>query len=399
MVPAVTEPQQLTDAALNLTERAAQVQWRGPDAYDGLWWDWPGVIVGGRRRRQAVMQLHVRSPIDIRPLYRHTHPIVPKALALFGSTGLRIHALTADERARRLGLEALDALDADHRAGPVVWGYHWDMQTRWSFYPAGSPSIVHTAFAVGALLEGEREASRPDLGDRARGAARWVLDELWVEPEGFFAYHPHSRANIHNANLLGAWLVWAALGDQGRARERVRRAVARTLADQRPDGSWPYGEGGGNVSWADSFHSGYVLACLDRLRDVHPGADAAVARGAQFYRGFFGAHGEAHLWARRRYPEDAHSAGTGLSTLAMLVQRGLIEPALLERVADRTLTEGIRGGHAVFRRYRWGLRTFVHYLRWCDAHLALGLADAAAVLAGATAASKPGTGDSRVTPV
>jgi hypothetical protein len=254
------------------------------------------------------------------------------------------------------------------------------MQTRWSFYPAGSPSIVHTAFAVSALLEAERDAGRADFGERARRAARWVLDALWIESEGFFAYHPHSRANIHNANVLGAWLVWIALG--GEASEQVLRAVERTIADQRPDGSWPYGEAGKNVTWADSFHSGYVIACLDRLRDLDPSIGDSVERGAAFYERFFGPAGEGRLWADRRYPEDAHSAGTGLTTLAVLMRRGLVQRELLERVACRLLGAGIRRGHAVFRRYRWGLRTFVHYTRWCDAHVALGLVDAATALAG-----------------
>ena len=326
------------------------------------------------------MQLHVRSPVDIRRFYRRTHPLVPKGLALFGSTGLRVQRLTGDERAMELAIDALEVLDADRTAGSFAWGYHWDMQTRWSFYPAGSPSIVHTAFAVSALLEAERDADRADLGARARRAARWVLDTLWVEPEGFFAYHPHSRANIHNANLLGAWLVWTALGEE--AREQALRAAERTVADQRPDGSWPYGESGNNVGWADSFHSGYVIACLDRLRNLDPRIAEAVEHGAEFYRRFFGPAGEAQLWANRRYPEDAHSAGTGLTTLAVLLRRGLVEQELLERVARRVLEFGIRDGHAVFRRYRLGLRTSVHYLRWCDAHVALGLADAATALAG-----------------
>lgn len=370
----------LVDASMELTERSAAVGWRGADAYDGLWWHWPAPLVGGRLRRQAIMQLHVRSPVDIRRLYRRRHPLVPKGLALFGSTGLRIRSLTDNERAGALAIDALELLDADQQAGSFAWGYHWDMQTRWSFYPAGSPSVVHTAFAVSALLEAERDAGRADLGARARRAARWVLDALWLEREGFFAYHPHSGANIHNANVLGAWLVWAALGEE--ARQPVLRAVERTIADQRPDGSWPYGEAGKNVSWADSFHSGYVITCLDRLRDLDPRIGEAVGRGAVFYERFFGPEGQAQLWADSRYPEDAHSAGTGLTTLAVLFRRGLVEQELLETVAARVLESGIRGGHAVFRRYRWGLRTFVHYLRWCDAHLALGLADAATVLLG-----------------
>jgi hypothetical protein len=45
------------------------------------------------------------------------------------------------------------------------------------------------------------------------------------------------------------------------------------------------------------------------------------------------------------------------------------------------LAAGLAGGHAVHRRHRWG-RTRVRYVRWCDAHVALGLVDAAAVMLG-----------------
>lgn len=387
------ETTQLTNPALGLTDRAASAGWRGSDPYDGLLWDWPAPLVAGRRRRQAIVQLHVRAPADVRRLYRRSHAVIPKALALFGSTGLRLFALTGEERAREQAIDALEKLSADRSAGTEVWGYPFDVQTRWSFYPAGTPGVVNTAFAVSALLEAERDLARRDLGERARTAAGWVCDRLWVPERSCFAYHVHSRANIHNANLLGAWLVWSALGDSGEAGDRVRRSVQRTIADQRPDGSWPYGEGGGNVGWADSFHSGYVLTCLERLRGVDPAVDDAIARGARFYERFFGDHGEARLWADRPFPEDAHSAGTGLTALAVLQRRGLVDPQLLERVARRVLDFGIRDGHAVFRRYRLGLRTFVHYPRWCDAHVALGLVDAATALAGRDDPSPDPTSD------
>jgi hypothetical protein len=367
---------QLVDAAAGLAGRAAESEWRGPDAYDGLWWRWPAPLRAGRRRRQVLMQVHARSPVDVRRLYRRTHPLIPKALGIFGSVGLRTHALTGDEGARATGLRALAVLDADRTAGDLAWGYHWDMQTRWSFYPAGSPNVVVTAFAGAGLLE----SGRPELVTRARRAASWALDELWIEPEGFFAYHPGRPANIHNANLLGAWLVHVAGGDDPRAAERVARAVDRTLADQRPDGSWPYGEGG-RLGWVDSFHTGYVLTCLARLRDVDPRIDDALARGTRRYERFFDPDGRSRLWEHRRFPEDAHAAGTGLTTLAVLVRLGLVDRGMIERVAGRVLSAGLRGGHAVYRRYRWG-STRVQYLRWADAHVALGLVDAATALAG-----------------
>jgi len=122
-----------------------------------------------------------------------------------------------------------------------------------------------------------------------------------------------------------------------------------------------------------------VLLCLDRLRAVDDRVDDAVRRGAAHYRRFFDAAGRARLWADKPFPEDGHSAGTGLSALSALVRRGVIERELLERVALRVLEHGLRGGRAVHRRYRWGTTT-VRYLRWCDAHVALGLVDAAAAL-------------------
>jgi hypothetical protein len=88
------------------------------------------------------------------------------------------------------------------------------------------------------------------------------------------------------------------------------------------------------------------------------------------------------LWATKPYPEDGHSAGTGLTTLGLLRRRGLVTQALVEHVARRVLDAGLHRGHVVHRRYRRG-RTIVRYLRWCDAHVALGLVDAAAVMRGA----------------
>jgi hypothetical protein len=378
--PPTRLPMTLASQALALTQQAAAAQWRGPDPYDGLWWHWPTAIVAGRRRRQLMTQVHVRSPVDIRILYRRTHPLVPKALALFGSASLRINALTGGPGAKDLATSALGVLADDRTAGDHVWGYHFDVQTRWSFDPAGTPCLVNTAFAVAALLEAERMIGRRDLGDRARRAARWVLEHLWLEREGCFAYHPGSRVRIHNASILGAWAVWTALGEE--AREPVGCVLERTISAQRADGSWPYGTGGGNLDWADSFHTGYVLGCLARMHHVDPRVDDAVARGAKHFEDFFGSSGQPQLWTHRRYPEDGHSAGTGLTTLALLQRRGLIDPALLHRVARRVLTAGIRSDHAVFRRYRFGLPTFVHYIRWCDAHVALGLADAALAMEG-----------------
>ena len=59
----------VVDAGARLCAAARANGFRGSDAYDGLHWGWPKPLVAGRRRRQAIVQLHARSPIDFRGIY------------------------------------------------------------------------------------------------------------------------------------------------------------------------------------------------------------------------------------------------------------------------------------------------------------------------------------------
>lgn len=370
-------------AARELIATAAGSDWRGPDPYDGLLYPWPSVLRGGRRRRQAIVQLHARAPFDVRRLYRRREqPRIAKALALFGQAALRLDAARAqldadsiDLAIREWGVQALTLLADDRDAGPA-WGYPFDVQTRWSFYPAGAPNVIVTAFAADALAEAGARLKRASFLDRARDAACWALDHAFNERAGIFCYHEHSDAIIHNANLLAARMVWSQLGDDVRARSAVAQAVERSLAAQSPDGTWGYGEGPG-LGWNDSFHTGFVLGALADMCDVDSAVRDALARGASAYvECFFGPDGQARLWPRRAYPEDAHAAGTGLSTLASLYRVGLVDRDVIAALARRVASTMVVDGHAIWRRGRWAASR-VSYIRWCDAHVARGLADVA----------------------
>ena len=374
--------EQLRTAAQRLIELGALMRWRGPDPYDGLFVHWPSPFVGGRRRRQAIIQLHVRSPVDIRRMYRRRHSLVPKAPALLGQAASRLVAAREDDHLRELARDALQTLVADTTCGEDGWGYPWDTQTRWSYYPGGSPNVVATAFSANALAEAAVTLDEPAYRLRAERAASWVARALFLPREGYFAYHGHSDRLVHNANLLGAAVVHELAPEAPGAAEAVRVATARTLDQQRPDGTWPYGEASG-LEWVDGFHTGYVLDSLCRLEGVDPRIPAAIERGARVYLSdFFDVDGRARLWRGQCYPEDSHSAGTGMTVLARLAALGVVPLDAVERVARYTLTRLMHSnGHAVFRRQRWGA-TRVCYTRWCDAPVALGFASSAALLEG-----------------
>lgn len=364
----------LVAAAESLVLRAQGDGWAGPDPYDGLWGDrWPRALVSTRRGRQVVVQLHARAPFNIRRLYRRRDPVLAKSLATFGLAATRLHRCTGSEKMRDTAMEALGRLCEDRSAGGEAWGYPFPVQTRWSYYAAGVPNVVVTSFAIAALTEAAAWFQCDNFAHRARSAAEWVLDSLFDARQGIFVYHPDSDALIHNASLLGARAVRHGGVDAKMADRAIERAIENTLQDQRPDGSWPYGRGSG-LSFVDSFHTGYVLDCLATLRGTSPETEPALAAGARFYADrFFGPRGEARLWPDRRFPEDAHAAGTGLSTLAVLADLGFLDRNAGAAAADRVLMTTRGGRRSIHRRYRWGT-THVHYPRWCDAHLALGLA-------------------------
>jgi hypothetical protein len=372
----------LINAATRLCRAAEARDWRGPDIYDALWWQrWPRLFTGGRLRRQSLIQLHARAPVDLRLLYRRSHPLLAKALAVFAVAELRLFAASADPNHATAAAHALHLLEEDRSAGDEAWGYPFDMQTRWSYYEAGTPNVVVTAFAIDALREGEQLPESARLALRRERAAEWVRRELFLEDLGCFAYHPDSRSVIHNANLLGATVVWEHHRDDSSARRAVERALERTLDAQRRDGSFPYGEGDG-LAFVDSFHTGYVLACLGRLSEVHAAVEGALERGATYYRErFFDSDGRAVLWPDRAGPEDAHSAGTGLTSLSALASRGLADTELIGSVGARAIGHMLRGDHAIHRRTRLGA-TRVRYLRWCDSHMALGLVNGARAVGG-----------------
>ncbi len=124
-----------------------------------------------------------------------------------------------------------------------------------------------------------------------------------------------------------------------------------------------------------------VLECLCQLEELDVRIAEAVSRGAAAWlEQFFQPSGATTLWPRRRFPEDGHATGRALSALAALVERGHASRDQLERATTNALAAMTDRGHAVVRRHRLGT-TKLRYIRWCDGHLALGLANASRVLA------------------
>ena len=148
-------------------------------------------------------------------------------------------------------------------------------------------------------------------------------------------YTPDSNLLIHNANLLVAALAARLAADgeiEGPLQDALRRAAASSvetaLARQRPDGSWPYGEGA-SLAWVDGYHTAYSLLALDDATMLLGGTDsrAALERGARYYfdRLFDGAVPR-FLAGRKAGPSDVNNVATGLRAAVWGSSRGYTAP-------------------------------------------------------------------------
>jgi hypothetical protein len=112
---------------------------------------------------------------------------------------------------------------------------------------------------------------------------------------------------------------------------------------------------------------------------------SSLDRGVEHWkRDFFGPNCEPRYYAARPYPYDIHSAGTAVDVAARLASWGWDTGDLAERVADWTERNLIdpSTGLTHYQKHRlWTDKR--HFVRWGDAHWALGCSSLALLRAGA----------------
>jgi len=206
------------------------------------------------------------------------------------------------------------------------WGYHFDYQSRVLFMPRNAPNTIASAYAGMALLDAYNRTGDEELLRLADGTARFFLRHVpqTKAPDGaYFGYAPRDRSPIHNANMHVAGFLarLARCMDGGEdLTGPVRRALEYTLARQRPDGSWPYGERA-DLDWTDGFHTGYVLDAVRECADAgieRAAAEEAWRRGLDFYRReLVLADGTPKYSVSSAYPIDAQSAAQAIQTFSI----------------------------------------------------------------------------------
>ncbi|WP_307712282.1 hypothetical protein [Streptomyces sp. V4I23] len=336
--------------------------WTGPDPYDGLTGPL-GRLAVYRVLRQALLQTVKRSTIDLRPFLGIRPLRTATATGMAAGACARLAASPEwRDRALRLGRRTAAEQMSGRYAG--LWRYEFDVQTRWSYYPASVPNLVATTFCADGCLD------TGTLGDEAVcSLARGLLTHL--HNGVFFTYTPTSDVLVHNANLMGAALA-SRLARTGtlpgdlahRLLDAARRAVEVSVDGQRPDGSWPYARGP-RLEWVDGFHTGYVLLRLEQAAArLNLDVEDPLERGTRYYLRSLFEGTLPRYFADGGTRRDPNNDATAVRMAAWAAERGFVPTgfasAVLAAVADRypslgtdTPAGSAPGNRALWESPRW----------------------------------------------
>lgn len=377
MAPETSLPDEALPSGRLLADWGERRAWRGSDPYEGLN---ATRLVGPFTRtalgRRMVTQAVKRSPLNLRPLLgippRRNAAALASVVSAYSVGGPDLVADWAPRLQR--ALHHLMELRSPGYEQPC-WGYHFDVQTRVLFYPSHSPNAIATAFAGLALLDAFERTRDEHLLATALRVGDFFLEYVPQTPDppgAYFGYLPGDRSPIHNASMLVCALLARLGAHADRDRERLWTAagagVEYTLARQRTDGSWPYGERP-NLGWVDNFHTGYVLECLMACSSAGLAIDAsAITRGLSYaQRELFLADGTPKYFPHAVHPIDAQCVAQAIQTFSIAARRW---PEFDEQAAQTWAFARVsmrrRDGTFMFQRGR-GWTNATPHVRWVQA--------------------------------
>lgn len=349
--------------------------YRGYDPYDALTsplFRLP-LLNHNKLLRWGFQQVVKRLPINTRPLLGIAKGYNPVTLGLC----LQAYTYLAKNQPEKsngmkfdLLLSELLRLQSAGYSG-ACWGYDFDWEARYAKISAFVPTVVATGFITNALFEYYRFTENQVAFEMCESATRFVMNDLNKTYEGdlfCYSYSPNDRQVVLNATMKGARLlaqVYSVTKNQALIDE-ARRTVAFVVKKQQPNGAWAYATKKGDArTWADNFHTGYVLDCLDDYQTYSGDRsfNEALQKGLDYYEANFFENGEVpKYYDKSLYPIDATAVAQSILTLTRFRKMDLAA-----RVVNWTLKNmQDESGYIYYQRTKRGINK-IPYMRWSSA--------------------------------
>jgi polysaccharide biosynthesis protein VpsJ len=319
-------------------------------------------------------QLFKRLPVNMRKVALVTKSANPVTIALAAEIKRR---QGDDKGAFELVEKLLAMATASKDPAAFGWGYPFPWQAKAFYVERHEPNIIATAYSLRELANWQHQLAAQDAIIRACAHIAKQFSRRAAGRGRYIAYVERSDAVVHNANLWGAHslALGGAIANNSAWLELAQDAAQFSLAAQRADGSWAYGEAS-HHQFTDGFHTGYVLEALQRMAHILPGlaAKTQIKSGFDFYlNNLLEGDGTAKYYAENRFPIDANAAAQAIITLDILQA-----PDDRRDVTFRIMQAAIKNlwleerGYFAYQRSA-GFINCIEYPRWTQIWMALAL--------------------------
>ncbi len=209
------------------------------------------------------------------------------------------------------------------------------------------------------------------------GSARFIDRPAASPPRAGSATHSTATCSYttRTCSVPALWLRRRSLAGDDAMLERALRAARVTIESQRADGSWPYGRRA-DLEWCDNFHTAYNLDGLLSvwLASGDEQVEESLRRGCEYWvPAFFEADGAPRYFDRTaravRRTQCGYRDRCCIKACGVRVRH---RRSRARAVAEWTREHLVAPDGTTY--YQWSPRRVDrrHFVRWGDAHVALG---------------------------
>lgn len=393
----MSEKKIIEQSIYKLDEWIVKNNWKDYDPFDGLSSRLADYITFDNHFMRIIMQQSLRRfPINLRPILGIKKETSSKGMGFCALGYLNLYKIKQEKEYFDKLTYCLEWLAKNYNKNYSghCWGNHFSYESRGGRIPLGVPTIVWTSLISNAFLETYEAMGRQDYLEIARSAGNFILRDIgkYIDSEDAIClmYIPSNRNNplnsncIHNANLLGAWLL-GRLYFHTREEDFLtlaRKAINFGIKYQLLSGGWYYGIHN-KFHWEDSFHTGYNLESIYGYINVTEDKthEKSLKKGFNYFKNtFFKLDGTPKYYNYKTYPIDIQCASQGIQTLIRLKEYDSDALELAKKVAIWTIKNmQDPKGYFYFRKYpiivnktpmfHWGQATMLSALSYLLASL------------------------------
>jgi hypothetical protein len=327
---------ELNETLIETYRYCKNINYSGWDPYDGLN---SKVFQRSFFKKSAIArifwtQLFKHSPINFRQIMMVKEGQNPKGLALVLSSLCNILGTSiappGSQIDREIRVEIINISDQllqlrSQNYKHFCWGYNFPWQSRASYLPKWTPTIVCTAFVVDGLLSAYKVTLDKRYLDACISSTLFATNDLnKIETKSGvgFSYSPLDNRFVYNATLLGSRFL-SAVSEV--TQEKSLLTVAKSSIESTReafsyDGSFVYARE--SISkWQDNFHTGFNLESLARYRTISGDTDydKVIQLGTDYWlKNFFLKNGTCKYYNNKVYPLDIHCSSQVFPTLYYL---------------------------------------------------------------------------------